>query len=70
MPSRLEALTMVVARKEGELLYYEAMIRRENGKPVLEETKVMRNPISYTVAPLYEAWGRPIPQEWIAPREQ
>jgi hypothetical protein len=66
MSSRLEALTMVLARKEGDLLHYQAMIRRENGKPVLEETSVTRNPITYTVAPLYEAWGRAIPQEWTA----
>jgi hypothetical protein len=68
MPSRLEALTMVLARKEGDLLHYQAMIRRENGKPVLEDTEVTRNPASYAVAPLYEAWGRTIPPEWTSPR--
>jgi hypothetical protein len=68
MPSRLEALTMVLARREGDLLHYQAMIRREDGKPILEETEVTRNPASYTVAPLYEAWGRAIPPEWTSPR--
>jgi hypothetical protein len=64
MPSRLEALTMVLARKAGDLLHYQAMIRRENGKPILGETEVARNPASFTAAPLYEAWGRAIPPDW------
>jgi hypothetical protein len=59
---------MVLARREGDLLHYQAMIRREDGKPILEETEVTRNPASYTVAPLYEAWGRAIPPEWTSPR--
>jgi hypothetical protein len=65
IPSRLEALTMILARKEGDLLHYQAMINRVNGKPKLGGTELTRNPASFSVAPFYEAWGRAVPQEWI-----
>ncbi len=65
LPSRLEALTMILARKEGDLLHYQAMINRVNEKPKLGGTELTRNPASFSVAPLYEAWGRAVPQEWM-----
>ncbi|WP_192178279.1 hypothetical protein [Mesorhizobium amorphae] len=65
-PNRQEALTMVLVRKEGDIIHYQAIIRRENDKPALGETNVARNGATYIAAPFYEAWGRPIPAEWIA----
>ncbi|TIM30344.1 MAG: hypothetical protein E5Y63_11615 [Mesorhizobium sp.] len=63
-PNRQEALTMVLVRKDGDLIHHQAMIIRENDKPVLGETGVTRNPATYTAAPFYDAWGRPIPDNW------
>jgi hypothetical protein len=63
-PSRRELLTGTVVCKACEPLHLEAEIKR-NGKAVtLDPTVEVRGAAHFAFAPVYEAWGKPIPADW------
>ena len=68
MPNRREALTMMVCRRNGTAIQYQAMIQRVEGRVSLEETQVNRDAEAFAMAPFYEVWGRPLPSEWLKHR--
>jgi hypothetical protein len=64
LPTRREALTMMVCRKAGNALHYQAMISRKDDKVSLGETTVSRDAAAFAMAAFYEVWGRQIPDDW------
>jgi hypothetical protein len=64
VPMRKEALALVLACKTGEPVQYLAMIQRDNMNVTLSETVVNRGLPGWEFAPFYQAWGRPIPDDW------
>lgn len=63
-PNRKELLTGTVVSKVGEPLYLAAEIKR-NGKTVtLDPTAEARGGAHFIFAPVYEAWGKPLPADW------
>jgi hypothetical protein len=66
VPTRKEALGLVMVGKSGEPVQYMAMIEREGENVSLGETFVTRGQPVWEFAPFYQAWGRPIPESWTA----
>ena len=64
VPTRKEALTLVLASKTGEPVQYFAVIERDGDKVTLGETFINRGLPVWKFAPFYQAWGRPIPDQW------
>jgi hypothetical protein len=64
VPTRKEAVCLVLASKTGEPVHYLAMIERNGDKVTLGETVVNRGLPVWEFAPFYQAWGRPIPDNW------
>jgi hypothetical protein len=64
-PVREEALVATLVMKSGDPVDFTAAIHREADGLDLGETEVLRSPALFSFAPVYEAWGRPIPKEWI-----
>ena len=63
-PDRRELLTGTVVSKTGEPVHLEAEIKR-NGKTVtLDPTIEARGGVHFAFAPVYEAWGKPLPADW------
>ena len=65
-PNRIELLTASLVRKEGEPIELFAKIQRDGDKIQLGDTAQVEKPALFAFAAIYEAWGRPIPQEWGA----
>ncbi len=65
-PVRTEALVLSLVSKRGEPLDFFAEIIREEKKVSLGNTEISEVTASFMFAPFYQAWGRPIPQAWIA----
>jgi len=42
------------------------MINRDGDSVSLGETSVVREGAAFSFAPFYKAWGRPIPEAWLA----
>jgi hypothetical protein len=63
-PVREEALVAELITKHGDPIDFSATISREENALTLGETEVISNPASFSFAPVYEAWGRPIPRQW------
>jgi hypothetical protein len=64
-PVREEALEATLVRKHGDPINFVAPIHRTPEGVKLGETDVIRDPALFSFAPVYEAWGRPIPEQWI-----
>lgn len=67
-PDREEFLVATLVRKEGEPVSLMAKFKRgrfAKRKVTLEETVESRDGAYFQFAPLYEVWGRAIPQEWL-----
>lgn len=65
-PERREALTLSLVTKDGEPLEFMAMIERSGQKALLGETRKADNVAPFEFAPFYQAWGRTVPDLWIA----
>jgi hypothetical protein len=64
-PAREEALVARLALKGGEPIEWIARIRRNGRKLSLGETRINRDGILFSLAPIYEAWGHAVPDYWI-----
>jgi hypothetical protein len=69
-PVREEALVATLVMKRGDPVDFTAAIHREADGLDLGETEVLRSPGLFSFAPVYEAWGRPIPKEWVEMMKQ
>ena len=63
-PVREEHLVATLARAEGEPIQLRARIIRDGDSVSLDETQTTDGGRHFAFAPLYKAWGRPIPDEW------
>ncbi len=64
-PAREEALVARLASKGGEPIEWTAKIRRNGKKLSLGKTRINRDGMLFSFAPIYEAWGRSVPENWI-----
>lgn len=64
-PARREQLNGRLVRKDGVPIEFWAEIQRDGDKLELGKTNVHRDPASFMFAPIYEAWGRQIPEHWL-----
>jgi hypothetical protein len=63
---REEFLTATLVRKEGAPVHLAARFTRRGKRVSLGETEVSKDGAHFMFAPFYEAWGRPIPEDWLA----
>jgi DNA ligase (NAD+) len=63
-PARRELLTVTLVQKKGVPIQFSAGVQRHGGKLELGETSIKRDFAAFSYALVYEAWGRPIPEEW------
>lgn len=63
---RKEYLTASLVQKIAEPLQLMAEISRDGDHVHLGETISIENPTMFNFAPVYDAWGRQIPAEWMA----
>ena len=63
---RKEMLSATLVSKTGEPSMLTAEIKREGKMATLAPTMEQRGGAAFAFAPVYEAWGRPIPAEWTA----
>lgn len=64
-PERVECLGATLVRKEGAPVYLEARFTRSDKTVTLGDTNRMEGGAHYMFASFYEAWGRPIPDDWL-----
>ena len=64
-PERQEALAAELVTKGGKSIEWTARIQRDGRRLSLGETHVDREGISFSFAPVYEAWGRAVPDHWM-----
>lgn len=64
-PAREEALVATLAIRSGEPIEWMAEICRNGPTLSLSETRIERDGLAFSYAPIYEAWGRTIPKDWI-----
>ena len=69
-PAREEALAANLVTKHEDPIHFTATINRDPESLTLGETHVERDQALFSFAPVYEAWGRPIPNQWIEMVEQ
>jgi hypothetical protein len=65
-PNRSEGLQGILVSKSGEPLQYFAEILRTDGTVTLGDTKSPPGGAQFMFAPIYEVWGKAIPEEWTA----
>jgi len=63
--NRKELLTGAVVSKLGEPLYLSAEIKRRKKRVSLGPTIESLGGAHFNFVPLYEAWGKPIPPDWM-----
>jgi len=63
-PDRGEALCLMLVTKTGDPVQFVAEIHRDGDEVSLGEPRVERNFAAFAYAPVYEAWGRSIPEAW------
>ena len=66
LATREEALVLALVTKTGEPVGFIATIHRNGDAVSLGETSIIRGGAAFTFAPFYKAWGRPIPEAWLA----
>ena len=69
-PARKEALVATLVTKHEDPIQFIATIHRDAKSLTLGETHVVRDLAVFSCAPVYEAWGRPIPDQWIETAKQ
>jgi hypothetical protein len=65
-PDRVELLTASLVRKEGDPAELFAEIKRAGDQVSLGDTIQVENPALFAFSSIYEAWSRPVPEEWAA----
>jgi hypothetical protein len=68
-PAREEALVATLAVRSGESVEWVARICRNGPTLSLGETRVERDGLAFSFAPIYEAWGLAVPDHWIKKAE-
>jgi hypothetical protein len=61
---RIEVLGETLIRKEGVPVQLSAKLSREANRVILGETQISKDGEHFMFAPIYEVWGRPIPDGW------
>jgi len=69
-PDRKEQLSGTLVRKDGVPVQFGAEIQRHEDRLELGATHTDRDFASFSFAPVYEAWDRPIPDKWIKAVEE
>jgi hypothetical protein len=64
-PDRQELLAANLITKGGVPLEIFSLIERDGTDVRLGETQIKRDGIAFLFAPVYQAWGRPIPTDWL-----
>ena len=64
-PDRQEMLTGTLVTKGGDAIHLAATIERDGPVLRLGNTQTERDTAAFAFAPVYEAWGRPIPERWM-----
>ena len=64
-PEREEALVAELVTKNGSPVNFTATIKRDGENITLDETEILRDFAAFLFAPVYEAWGRKIPDQWL-----
>ncbi len=64
-PEKSEAVMATLVSKTGEPIQLSAIIHRKDGGQALDDTVEIQGGAQYMFAPIYEAWGRAIPNEWL-----
>jgi hypothetical protein len=62
---RMEALTATLVTRDGDPIQLSARITRDGDRITLASTEVLSRGFPMMFAPVYEAWGRPIPSDWL-----
>lgn len=66
LANRKEALVLTLVTKTEEPVQFIAMINRDGDSVTLGKTSISRGGAEFSFAPFYQAWGRPIPEAWLA----
>ncbi|WP_414473572.1 hypothetical protein [Microvirga sp. M2] len=64
-PDRREALTATLVAKDDGPVQMVAEILRDGNDVALEQTSIVTGHAAFAFAPIYKAWGKEIPQEWL-----
>jgi hypothetical protein len=65
-PNRSEVLIGTVVSKAAEPLDLVAQIKRGGKAVTLEPTVEVKGGAHFAFAPIYEAWGKPLPADWMS----
>lgn len=63
-PDRVEMLHAVLVRRDGDPIELIADFRRQGDQVRLADTQTVRGGQHYMFAPIYNAWGRALPDDW------
>jgi hypothetical protein len=63
-PDRIEMLHAVLVRREGDPVELFADFLRQGDQVKLGDTQTVKGGQHYMFAPIYEAWARPLPDDW------
>lgn len=63
-PNRVEMLHGVLVRRDGDPVELIADFRRQGDQVRLADTQAVRGGQHYMFAPIYNAWGRALPDDW------
>lgn len=69
-PAREEILVANLVTKHENPIQFNATIHRDADSLTLGETCVYRDQAAFSFAPVYEAWGRPVPDQWMETEKQ
>ncbi len=63
-PGRIEVLHAVLVRRDDDPVELFADFQRQSDQVKLGDTQTVRGGQHYMFAPIYEAWGRALPDDW------
>lgn len=63
-PDRIEMLHAVLVRRDGDPVELIADFQRQGDRVKLADTQIIRSGRHYIFAPIYEIWGRALPDDW------
>jgi hypothetical protein len=63
--NRKEALVLTLISREKNPIQLCAMIQRRDDSVVLDDTEFGEPSAAFAFAPIYEAWGKAMPDEWM-----
>jgi hypothetical protein len=63
-PDRIETLHAVLVRRDGEPIELFADFQRQGDQVKLDDTHTIRGGQHYMFAPIYDVWGRALPDDW------